>query len=175
MNGEVTIESQLDKGTRISATLPLDITITERSVEPNNMIVEPHNLFDETLEVLLVEDNHTNAFIAKAFCEKYGMDVTWVQDGINAIEYLRDNPNVSLVLMDNQLPSLGGIESTRIIREELGLNVPIFACTADGMQDTKRAFIASGADYVIVKPIKELALNKAMVYFKEHYLEANND
>ncbi|EGA70652.1 autoinducer 2 sensor kinase/phosphatase LuxQ [Vibrio sinaloensis DSM 21326] len=175
MNGEVTIESQLDKGTRISATLPLDIAITERSVEPNNMIVEPHNLFDETLEVLLVEDNHTNAFIAKAFCEKYGMDVTWVQDGINAIEYLRDNPNVSLVLMDNQLPSLGGIESTRIIREELGLNVPIFACTADGMQDTKRAFIASGADYVIVKPIKELALNKAMVYFKEHYLEANND
>ncbi|MDN3685866.1 hypothetical protein QW180_29320 [Vibrio sinaloensis] len=70
MNGEVTIESQLDKGTRISATLPLDIAITERSVEPNNMIVEPHNLFDETLEVLLVEDNHTNAFIAKAFCEK---------------------------------------------------------------------------------------------------------
>ncbi|MDN3685865.1 response regulator [Vibrio sinaloensis] len=69
--------------------------------------------------------------------KKYGMDVTWVQDGINAIEYLRDNPNVSLVLMDNQLPSLGGIESTRIIREELGLNVPIFACTADGMQDTK--------------------------------------
>ena len=175
MNGEVTIESKLDKGTRISATLPLDIAITERSVEPNNMIVEPHDLFDETLEVLLVEDNHTNAFIAKAFCEKYGMDVTWVQDGINAIEYLRDNPNVSLVLMDNQLPSLGGIESTRIIREELGLNVPIFACTADGMQDTKRAFIASGADYVIVKPIKELALNKAMVYFKEHYLEANND
>lgn len=175
MNGEVTIESQLDKGTRISATIPLDIAITERSVEPNHMIVEPHNLFDETLEVLLVEDNHTNAFIAKAFCEKYGMDVTWVQDGINAIEYLRDNQNVSLVLMDNQLPSLGGIESTRIIREELGLNVPIFACTADGMQDTKRAFIASGADYVIVKPIKELALNKAMVYFKEHYLEANND
>lgn len=172
MKGTITIESEVGRGTRIVASLPLEVNLVERDVESSHLIVEPSELFEQKLHVLLVEDNHTNAFIAKAFCEKYGMDVTWVQDGINAIEYLRDNQTVALVLMDNQLPSLGGIESTRIIREELNLTVPIFACTADGMQDTKRAFIASGADYVIVKPIKELALNKAMVYFKQHYLEA---
>jgi two-component system autoinducer 2 sensor kinase/phosphatase LuxQ len=77
--------------------------------------------------------------------------------------------------MDNQLPSIGGIEATRIIRQELGLKIPVFACTADGMQDTKRAFIENGADYVIVKPIKELALNKAMIYFKEQCFNPNND
>lgn len=171
MNGTISIDSVVGKGTTLVARIPMDMYIGERNVEPNSLLVDPQSLFDESLHVLLVEDNHTNAFIAKAFCEKYGMSVTWVQDGHNAIDYLRDDPNVALVLMDNQLPSLGGIESTRIIREELGLNVPIFACTADGMQDTKRAFLASGADYVIVKPIKELALNKAMIYFKEKFID----
>tara|TARA_Y100001956_G_C4125498_1_gene189821 strand:+ start:1313 stop:3868 length:2556 start_codon:yes stop_codon:yes gene_type:complete len=175
MQGKITIHSEPGKGTRVIATLPLEIYLGDRSVESNSLLVDPSTLFSDSLQVLLVEDNHTNAFIAKAFCEKYGMSVTWVQDGHNAIDYLRDNPNVSLVLMDNQLPSLGGIESTRIIREELGLKIPIFACTADGMQDTKRAFIANGADYVIVKPIKELALNKAMIYFKENFVEVSSD
>ena len=102
--------------------------------------------------------------------EKYGMEVAWVQDGHNAIDHLKKSDNVDLILMDNQLPNLGGIETTKIIREDLKLDIPIFACTADGMQDTKRAFLSVGADYVIVKPIKELALNQEFIHYKEEFL-----
>ena len=55
------------------------------------------------------------------------------------------------------------------------LDTPIFACTADGMQDTKRAFLNAGADYVIIKPIKELALNQALIHYKESHLSKNKD
>ena len=175
MAGEMAIFSEVGKGTRLVVHLPLKVSFGERVIEPTHLIVEPNELFEESLHVLLVEDNHTNAFIAKAFCEKYGMSVTWVQDGHHAIEFLKEDSQVALILMDNQLPSIGGIEATRIIRQELGLKIPVFACTADGMQDTKRAFIENGADYVIVKPIKELALNKAMIYFKEQCFNPNND
>ncbi|NOI13726.1 quorum-sensing autoinducer 2 sensor kinase/phosphatase LuxQ [Vibrio hepatarius] len=169
MNGQIDIISQVDQGTRVFITLPIDIINGERDQEQRTLLIEPSEMFDESLQVLLVEDNHTNAFIAKAFCEKYGMTVTWVQDGRNAIEYLKENDDIALIMMDNQLPNLGGIEATRIIRDELRLSTPIYACTADGMQDTKQAFITSGADYVLVKPIKELALNKAMIHFKENF------
>ncbi|UUM32611.1 quorum-sensing autoinducer 2 sensor kinase/phosphatase LuxQ [Vibrio japonicus] len=169
MNGSIRLSSEVSKGTSVSVALPIKISYGERNPETTSLLVEPSELFDESIHALLVEDNHTNAFIAKAFCEKYGMKVTWVQDGYNAIDFLRENSDVELILMDNQLPNLDGIEATRIIRDELRLNTPIYACTADGLEETKRAFITNGADYVLVKPIKQLALNKAMIHFKENF------
>lgn len=168
MEGEVSVDSVVGKGTRFTVSVPLQIG-TEKVVSGGGLEADPATLFSEALHVLLVEDNHTNAFIAKAFCEKYGMKVTWVEDGINAIDLLKTDTSIALVLMDNQLPNLGGIEATEIIRTDLGLSVPIYACTADGMQETKKEFLRAGANYVIVKPIKEAALNKAFIYFKEHH------
>lgn len=56
-----------------------------------------------------------------------------------------------------------------MIRDDLNLDIPIYACTADGMMDTKRAFLTAGANYVIVKPIKEKALNQAFVHYKNMF------
>ncbi|NOH81063.1 response regulator [Vibrio sp. RE86] len=169
MDGEIEIESNVGKGTHFVVRVPIQLGADQHfSAEDTGLLADPATLFDEKLHVLLVEDNHTNAFIAKAFCEKYGMTVTWVKDGINAIDFLKKDNDIALVLMDNQLPSLGGIEATKIIRQELGLQTPIYACTADGMQETKHSFLRAGANYVIVKPIKERALNKALIHFKDH-------
>jgi len=168
MEGKISVDSEVGKGTHFSVKLPLQIG-KEKVLSAGDLEVDPATLFNEPLHVLLVEDNHTNAFIAKAFCEKYGMKVSWVEDGINAIEMLKKDKSISLVLMDNQLPNLGGIEATEIIRNDLELSVPIYACTADGMQETRKEFLRAGANYVIVKPIKEAALNNAFVYFKEHH------
>ena len=174
LNGEIEIESTIGRGTYLQLSIPIELVESAEQVETNTL-VEPASLFERPLNVLLVEDNHTNAFIAKAFCEKYGMDVIWVQDGYNAIEKLKQQNDIDLILMDNQLPNLGGIETTKIIREDMMLDTPIFACTADGMQDTKRAFLNAGADYVIIKPIKELALNQAFIHYKENHLSNNKD
>ncbi|EGU37564.1 sensor histidine kinase LuxQ [Vibrio sp. N418] len=173
LEGSIWVESEIGVGTRFNITLPIQLHDNEASAEDNQLLVKPETLFDRSLEVLLVEDNHTNAYIARAFCEKYGMKVTWVQDGYNAIEHLKHNPELDLVLMDNQLPSLGGIEATKIIRQELHSSVPVYACTADGMHDTKRAFIDAGANYVIVKPIKESALNKALIHYRDTFFQTN--
>lgn len=175
LGGQISLTSAVNKGTHFIVTVPLKLTSHSDLIEvSNSLIIEPHLLFDQTVNVLLVEDNHTNAFIAKAFCEKYRMKVTWVQDGLSAIDYLQQEPNVDLILMDNQLPSLGGIAATEIIRDELNLAIPIYACTADGMEETKQEFLRAGADYVIVKPIKELALNKALIHFKQRYCHTDH-
>lgn len=171
MEGTIEVESEVGEGTRFGVIVPMQFDDADSQLPLPHSMVEPSKIFEQTLHVLLVEDNHTNAFIAKAFCEKYGMLVTWVKDGQTAIEFLSAQNDVALILMDNQLPNLGGIEATHIIRQELELDTPIFACTADGMKETRNAFMQAGADYVIVKPIKELALNKAMLYFKENFID----
>ncbi|MCL9779865.1 ATP-binding protein [Vibrio sp. S4M6] len=171
LSGNIEVKSEVDQGSSFHVSLPIEVRQQQGSKRATSLKVPPSELFNRKLLVLLVEDNHTNAFIAQAFCKKYGMDVEWVKDGVAAIEFLEHSNKVDLVLMDNQLPNLGGVEATQTIRQELKLDVPIYACTADGMQDTQQAFLSAGANYVIIKPIKEQALNDAFVYFKNHHYQ----
>lgn len=166
LGGAVNVKSQFGLGTTFSVELPLVVVSDCGKDIPSYERAPPHEMFEKPIKVLLVEDNHTNAFIAQAFCKKYGMEVTRVEDGLQAIDYVKDHP-VDLILMDNQLPYLGGVETTHLIKHELMMDVPIYACTADGMQSTNEAFMAAGAEYVIVKPIKEKALHEAFCHFQK--------
>ncbi len=171
MGGKVGVESVYGSGTRFFVTVPIQLTSSDHKEQSDEKLsIDPRDLFEKTVHVLLVEDSNTNAFIAKAFCEKYGMKVSWVTDGRAAIEFLENDSTVKLVLMDNQLPLVEGIEATEIIRRDLGMAVPIYACTADGSEDTQLSFLKAGANYVILKPIQERALHKAFIHFKEHFL-----
>ncbi len=93
------------------------------------------------------------------------MVVTWAKDGLEAIEMAKAT-TYDLILMDNQLPNLGGVETTQQLRGEIGVTAPIYACTADAQDSTRDNFMAAGANYVIVKPIKEESLHQAFVHFK---------
>ncbi|MEZ8824770.1 LuxQ periplasmic sensor domain-containing protein [Vibrio amylolyticus] len=169
LEGQYDIKSEVGGGTIFKVDIPIKC-IKETAIAPLLPVEsKPQELFDTTLNVLLVEDNHTNAFIARAFCEKYGMQISWVEDGQEAIELVREN-TYDLILMDNQLPNIGGVEVTRIIRDELKSNVPIFACTADGMAETKQEFLDVGANYIIIKPLKENELFQAFQYLKSEFI-----
>ncbi|WP_428775271.1 quorum-sensing autoinducer 2 sensor kinase/phosphatase LuxQ [Vibrio sp.] len=167
MDGQISVQSKLGEGTRFAFALP--IKLSAELPDREHYDLQSKSLFDHTVRVLLVEDNHTNAFIAAAFCKKYGMEVVRVEEGQQAIDFIKNNPDIDLILMDNQLPNMDGIEVTRIIRNELHSTIPVYACTADGMQQTKTAFMEAGADYVLVKPLKERALNIAFQHFKHNH------
>ncbi|MGY0615364.1 quorum-sensing autoinducer 2 sensor kinase/phosphatase LuxQ [Vibrio sp. FJH11] len=169
LEGHVQVRSQKGHGTTFVVTLP--VRDRERSLMEfeSEQSVNPEELFERTLNVLLVEDNHTNAFILKAFCNKYKMKVEWAKDGLEAMEFLKEK-TYDLILMDNQLPHLGGIETTKEIRCKLKLGTPIYACTADTAKETGDAFIEAGANYVLLKPIKESAFYEALVDYKQRFL-----
>ncbi len=168
LEGDVQVRSKKGYGTTFVVTLP--VKDRERIVTESESVqrIKPSELFDETIKVLLVEDNHTNAFILKAFCNKYKIQVKWAKDGLEAMELLK-NHTYDLILMDNQLPHLGGIETTKEIRRNLKLGTPIYACTADTAKETSDAFMEAGANYVLLKPIKEAAFHDALLDYKQRF------
>ncbi|KAA8677776.1 quorum-sensing autoinducer 2 sensor kinase/phosphatase LuxQ [Vibrio gigantis] len=169
LEGDIQVRSVIGQGSEFMIEIPVIVRAKPLLVDAKQQAeVEPEALFSGPLNVLLVEDNHTNAFIAQAFCKKYGMVVTWAKDGLEAIEMAK-TITYDLILMDNQLPNLGGVETTQQLRDEIDVSAPIYACTADAQESTRDSFLAAGANYVIVKPIKEESLHQAFVHFKNSY------
>lgn len=169
LDGNVQVHSQKGVGTTFVVTLPVRDRERPSSENKPYQHINPEDMFNQTLKVLLVEDNHTNAFILKAFCNKYEMQVEWAKDGLEAIERLKHH-TYDLILMDNQLPHLGGIETTKEIRRNLKLGTPIYACTADTAKETGDAFMEAGANYILLKPIKENAFHDALLDYKQRFL-----
>lgn len=108
------------------------------------------------LRILLVEDNRINRQVAETMLKRMGHVITSAVDGREALSVLEEQ-EFDLILMDVEMPEMDGIEATKIIREkEKGAKrrTPIIALTAHAMAGHKEAFLASGMDGYIAKPIK---------------------
>ena len=103
--------------------------------------------------ILLVDDHPVNRKVARLFLEPFGFEITEAADGQEALDAGMEG--FDLVLMDLNMPKVGGIEATRLFRstEAPGRHVPIVALTADAMPDQIDACLAVGMDAHISKPI----------------------
>jgi len=105
--------------------------------------------------ILLAEDNRVNAEFIVKLLTKQGHQVTAVEDGQQALELFEAQP-FDCVLMDVQMPVLGGDAATRIIREleqQRGGHIPIIALTAHAMDEERERLLAGGFDAHLPKPV----------------------
>ena len=105
------------------------------------------------VEILLVEDNALNRKVATYFLEETKATITPAQNGKIALEMLTSRPNYNLVFMDIQMPEMDGLTATRIIRNDLQLDVPIIAMTAHAMTGDVEKSLAAGMNAHVTKPI----------------------
>jgi two-component system, sensor histidine kinase and response regulator len=109
-----------------------------------------------SLRVLLAEDNPVNRKLAIALLEKRGHRVVPVENGRLALLAL-ERDRFDLVLMDLQMPEIGGLEATQLIREReraTGGHVPIVALTAHALKEDRERALAAGMDDYVSKPIR---------------------
>jgi CheY-like chemotaxis protein len=80
--------------------------------------------------------------------------VAVAENGLESIDYFKNDGHIDLVLMDIMMPKMDGYEAIKIIRElESGKNVPIIALTAKAMKDDRDKCVAAGANDYMTKPI----------------------
>ncbi|QYF92704.1 CHASE domain-containing protein [Massilia sp. PAMC28688] len=105
------------------------------------------------VRMLLAEDNDLNQFVARSILEAEGAQLHIVGDGAAAVDALRGPERFDLVLMDVQMPRMDGLEATRIIRQELGLTLPIVAMSAGVMVAEREHCSAAGMSAFVAKPL----------------------
>src|SRR6201994_3125511 len=118
------------------------------------------------LRVLVAEDNAVNQALAKRLLEKRGHTVVIAENGRAAMDAL-ERDAFDLILMDVQMPVLGGLEAASCIREReriagSGARIPIIALTANAMAGDRERCIGSGMDEYLTKPIQARELFAVM-------------
>jgi signal transduction histidine kinase/DNA-binding response OmpR family regulator len=135
----------------IARTLARDLT--PRATMPEVMLAD--NLPERRLHVLLAEDNAVNQRLAASLLERRGHRVTIAANGRDALDAL-ERQTFDVVLIDVQMPEMGGFEATAAIRkkeETTGARIPIVAMTAHAMKGDRERCLEAGMDDYLTKPL----------------------
>ncbi len=162
MGGRIRAANNPGQGATFAFEVEVDRTRVEAPAASNvqslsdlEMTTSPH--------VLIVDDNATNRVVAQALCEMFGCTSETAEDGVEAVEAVRER-QFDLVLMDIKMPRMDGVQATKAIRALDGpaAAVPIVALTANADPDDAKKYLASGMAAVVEKPIKPERLRMAM-------------
>ena len=116
---------------------------------------------DSTLniKVLVVDDNQINRLLINKILTKWGAKAEFAENGLEAINKVEATPDFDVILMDINMPKMGGLEATKILRAKPGAyyqQVPIIALTA-AILDKQKGEIGSMNDYLL-KPYEPSVL-----------------
>lgn len=115
-----------------------------------------------SLKILVAEDNPTNQLVVSAMLDRLGHKVELVPDGARAVQRVQES-DFDLVLMDLQMPVMGGLEAVRLIREHpTTTHVPVVALTAQALLEDQEACARAGMDDFLSKPLEMSALTRVV-------------
>ena len=151
MGGEVGLRSAPGQGSEFWVDLPLAPAVEAAPLAPAGEAAPAQRLAG--LRVLVVDDSDINREIACAMLEAEGAQPSACEDGRQALDRVRAEPDAfDVVLMDVQMPVMDGLEAVQRIRE-LGIRVPVVALTAGALIAERTRAFAAGMDDFLTKPL----------------------
>ena len=160
LDGEITLTSEPGVGSRFTISLP---DTTERFTDESSGEQTPASKADVVGAILVAEDHPDSRQTLGRVLKRMGYRVLEASDGEEALSLARDEPRLRAVLMDVNMPGMGGIEATLALRADPRLtHVPIFALTGDVTIENHKRIAEAGVNGFLEKPVTWEALQEAL-------------
>jgi two-component system sensor histidine kinase/response regulator len=160
MGGSIWVESEFGKG----STFIFTANFGRQSAEQRKFVPPPDI---QGLNVLVVDDCDSSRLIMEKILESFGFRVELVSSGEDSLAILKDNQSrgkpFELVMIDWLMPGLDGIETSRRIRQDLKLTIPIIMMTAFGKDSERLEAEKVGINVFLTKPIYQSTLFNAIM------------
>ncbi|MBS4057492.1 MAG: response regulator [Bacteroidales bacterium] len=162
LDGKIWVESEEHIGTTFYFHIPFHVKTAETKLEPDETEVIPVNTTLPKLKVLIAEDDETSHQYLNLTIHNLTREIIAVYNGKEAVECVKNRPDIDLVLMDIQMPEMNGIEATRKIRE-FNKDIVIIAQTALAQKGDREMALSAGCNDYIAKPISPKAMMSMML------------
>ena len=166
LGGKFEIESKEHEYTIV--TLKFNQKIVEdnkvRELMEKNKSAETFDLSNK--KILVVDDNLLNLKVTKKLLEDYKIDAKLTESGEECVEIIKSGNVFDLILMDQMMPGLDGVETLKKLKEIDGFNTKVVVLTADAMEGQKEKYLSLGFDDYLSKPINKKELSRVLKSIK---------
>ena len=156
MGGSIWVESEYKRGSNFIFEIPGKTNLPKESA---TKIINIPAL--DHLNILVAEDEESNFLYLEEILEAYNINIHRAKNGQEALNILKEHPDIDLILMDIKMPVMNGLEATKAIKK-LFPDIPVIAQTAYATPEDKKNAKMAGCDDYLVKPIQRSTLIETM-------------
>ena len=165
LGGTIWIDPSQSQGTTFYFTIPYQPLVQHKSNQQPENQTHLANI-PAGINVLIAEDDTVNFMYIKELLSDYDVNIVWVKNGAEAVNEVKVNPDIDIVLMDIKMPIMDGYEATTEIRK-IRADLPIIAQTAYAFASDREKALNAGCNSYVSKPInRKQLLNLISEYVK---------
>lgn len=176
LGGDISVTSKLSEGSRFEVIIATNnqnhsVDMVNSANSAKAMLKEDVGSHAQQFEgnILVAEDNKDNQDLIRLLLSQWGISPDFANNGAEAVEQALTN-DYDLILMDMQMPVMGGLEATEMLRNA-AYDGPIVALTANVMKNDVDAYLEAGCDKALAKPIDKMQLEQTL----QQYLALERD
>ena len=162
MHGKIVVQSVYGKGSKFTVSIDQRI-VKNPTIKVDAPVVKNDDIKVNNKLVLVVDDNKINLKVAERLLGTYGITTECVESGFICIDNLKNGKKYDLILMDDMMPKLSGVETLHKIKEQIpDFNIPTVALTANALTGMREKYLADGFNDYLAKPISKDELNRVI-------------
>ena len=164
LGGKIIVQSKYGEGSKFTVYLKQNI-VSQDCNEEEKTKEEKYDLSFEGHKILIVDDNKLNLRVADKLLKNYSLSTTLVESGMECINKIKANEKYDLILLDDMMPRMSGIETLARLKQLPNFNIPTIALTANAISGEREKYINAGFDEYLAKPIEKIELEKVLYKF----------
>ena len=166
MGGQIVVQSVYGEGSKFTVAIDQRIVTEPKTLTlEDTQAIQAISLNLTNKRILIVDDNKINLKVATRLLQDYHCIIDTIDNGADCIEKIKIGATYDLILMDDMMPKMSGVETFHHLQEIPDFKTPVIALTANAISGMREKYLAEGFNDYLSKPIDKGELNKVLNKF----------